>query len=169
MPIEYVEGDLISSGESLLAHGCNAKGAFGSGFAGALKGRMPAAYDAYMHAHASGRLDLGSVVWARQGGRIVANCITQPTYGRTGIHLDYGALRSCMRVLNAAARNGIPGIGLPAGHPRIAMPTIGADRGGGDWRRIAAIIEEEILDAQPVVYYLRTSGFRPPVDRLPGL
>jgi len=168
MRIEYVEGDLIASGESLLAHGCNARGAFGSGFAGALRSRMPAAYDAYMDAHASGRLDLGSIVWARQGGTIVANCITQPTYGRTGTHLDYGALRACMKSLNAAARDGIPGVGLPAGRPRVAMPTIGADRGGGDWVRIAAIIEDEITDALPVVYYLRTSGFRPPQDTFPG-
>lgn len=169
MKILYVEGDLIASPETLVAHGCNAKGAFGSGFAAAIRSKVPAAYHAYMDAHAAGRLDLGSIIWARQNGRVVANCITQPTYGRTGLHIDYHALRACMRSLNEAARDGIPGIGLAKGSGRVAMPTIGADRGGGDWRVISAIIEEEMVDAIPAVYHLRTSGFRPPVDTLPGL
>jgi O-acetyl-ADP-ribose deacetylase (regulator of RNase III) len=36
----------------------------------------------------------------------------------------------------------------------VAMPQIGAGLGGGDWTVIAAIIESELTDVQPVVYIL---------------
>jgi hypothetical protein len=34
------------------------------------------------------------------------------------------------------------------------MPQIGAGLGGGDWRTIEAIIEEEFIEIKPVVYQL---------------
>jgi hypothetical protein len=34
------------------------------------------------------------------------------------------------------------------------MPMIGAGLGGGDWHRIAAIIQEESQHFQPVVYQM---------------
>lgn len=156
MTIEYVRGDLLESGEAVIAHGCNALGAFGSGFALAIRGKIPAAYVAYERAHRSGGLKLGTVVWAEHDSGLVANCITQPTFGRRGLHLDYDALRSCMRIINEASRAG------PRRFDRIAMPLIGADRGGGDWDLISGIIEQELVDVQPIVYILPGAKFQPP-------
>jgi len=165
--MQYVEGDLISANEPVIAHGCNALGAFGSGFAAAVRARLPEAYRSYQFAHRNGVLRLGTVVWGMHHGRIVAHCITQPTYGRSGLHLSYDALRSCMRELNAAGRDGCKEADIP-GFDRIAMPLIGADRGGGDWSVISAIIAEELRDVKPVVYFLPGSGFIPPQPRFPG-
>lgn len=169
MRIEYHEGDLIRDvAQTVIAHGCNAMGRFGSGFAGALNVSMPEARQAYLAGYEKGQVRLGNVIWARSRGRHVANCITQPSYGRTGLHLDYAALRACFRRLNAVGRDGDASIGLPRGFERIAMPLIGADRGGGDWSRISAIIEEELTEVAPVVYFLPGSGFRPPEPCFPG-
>jgi len=167
--ILYVEGDLFSAREDVVAHGCNAMGRFGSGFAGQVAERMPWARDAYMAAHAGGRVRPGAVIWARDGGRAVANCITQRTYGRSGLHVDYRALRECMRRVNAAGRDGSDTGGPPQGFARIAMPTLGIGLGGGEWGRVSEIIEGEMTDVLPVVYYLRKSRFIPPERLLPGL
>lgn len=170
MPIEYVRGDLVAAAdETVIAHGCNALGKFGSGFAGALNLAIPEARRAYLEGHARGMARLGAVIWARSRGRFIANCITQPTFGRSGLHLDYDALRACMRTLNATGRDGDASIGLPNGYRRIAMPLIGSDRGGGDWARISAVIEAEMVDVSPIVYHLPGADFTPPDPRLPGL
>jgi len=161
MDIEYVRGDLLSAGETVIAHGCNARGAFGSGFALAIRNKIPSSYAAYDKAYRSGGLKLGSVVWAEYPGGLVANCITQPTYGRSGLHLDYNALRSCMAEINEAAKT--------RAFDRVAMPLIGADRGGGDWTRISDIIEHELNDVRPVVYVLPGARFTPPTKRQPSL
>jgi len=158
MAIEYVEGDLLASDEQVVIHGCNVRGAFDTGFAGVVRKRHPAALEAYMNHHRNGGLVLGSVVWAFDG-RLVGNALTQPTYGRTGLHLSYDALASCMRAVDDAARNGIPGTPFSGGFSRVSMPLIGSDRGGGDWDRIERIIGENLVSAKTVVYVL--PGHRP--------
>lgn len=165
MALGYVEGNLVISSERVILHGCNARGAFGSGFAGVVRKVHPAAYDAYMAAHAGGRLMLGSVVWADSAGTAVGNCITQPTYGRDGRrHISYEALRSCMRQVRIAADEGIPGTDFEEGFSRVAMPLIGADLGGGEWSVISRIIADELQGLEAVVYVL--PGRRPSAAEL---
>lgn len=155
MALRYIEGDLLASDEAVILHGCNARGAFASGFAGAVRKSLPSAYDAYMDAHRTGRLLLGSVVWAGCGGILVGNCVTQPTYGRDGRrHVDYDAVRACMRTVNLAAAEGVPGTPFEEGFRRVSMPLIGADLGGGDWDVISRIVAEELVDCEAAVYVL---------------
>jgi len=162
MAVRYIEGDLFAGQETVVIHGCNAKGAFGSGFAGKVKSRYPDAAKAYYGSHRENGLVLGSVIWAGCGDRIIGNCITQPTYGRDRKrHISYDALRTCMRTVNLAASEGIPGTTAENGFGAVAMPMIGADLGGGDWKIISRIIEEELRDVEPIVYFL--PGRSPPV------
>jgi O-acetyl-ADP-ribose deacetylase (regulator of RNase III) len=165
MDIEYVRGNLLEASETVIAHGCNAQGKYGRGVALEIRNRYPAAYAAYERAFENGTLDLGTVVWARHGNGYVANCIVQPTYGfrGTGIHIDYEALRSCMRSINEVAKKAVQNP-----FDRVAMPLIGADRGGGNWRTISEIIEQEMTDVRPVIYVLPGARFEPP-HRQPSL
>jgi O-acetyl-ADP-ribose deacetylase (regulator of RNase III) len=149
MPLRYVHGDLLEAPERVVAHGCNAKGVFALGVAGLVRRRWPEAFASYAEAHAEGRLVLGSVVWARSAvGKVVANCITQPTYGRTGLHVDYEAVRRCMEAIRHECRPG----GMAEGERSIAMPLIGAGLGGGDWRTIMGCIEAGLGSLEAVVY-----------------
>lgn len=151
--IEYKTGDLLGAPERFLLHGCNARGVMGSGVAKLIRQRWPRAYEDYRKAFEEDGLRTGQVIWVDVGDKVVANAITQPTYGRSGVHLDYEALRAVMREVEAAADGVSDSEGRDLGPvTAIAMPLIGAGLGGGDWRRIAAIIEEELDRVQPVVY-----------------
>ncbi|MBY3433192.1 hypothetical protein HFN89_03215 [Rhizobium laguerreae] len=163
MAIEYIEGDLIASGEEVVIHGCNTRGGFDTGFAGVVKKRHPAALDAYMEYHRNGGLVLGSVIWAYDG-RLIGNALTQPTYGRAGKHVSYAAVEACMQSIEDAARNGVPGTPFSGGFTRVSMPLIGADRGGGDWNEIERIVETTLKSVKTVVYVL--PGHRPSADAL---
>ncbi len=155
MKIEYIKGDLLASKEPLIIHGCNAKGAFGSGFAGAIKAKHPFAYQGYMRVHKEMGLTLGTINWAQTDDLSIGNAITQADYGRDGkLYVSYEAIRAVMRSLNAAATEGIPYGRFRHGFDRVAMPKIGAALGGGDWSVISRIIEEELKDAAPIVYVL---------------
>lgn len=153
MKILYVNGDLLASNESIMVHGCNAQGAFASGFAGAIRKMHPFAYEAYMKGHQNRRLVLGSIIWASSDALSIANAITQEKYGKDGSrYVSYDAIRVVMETLNAAGKEGVPYSAHRHGFDRIAMPMIGAGLGGGDWTEIEKIIETAMTDVQPVVY-----------------
>jgi O-acetyl-ADP-ribose deacetylase (regulator of RNase III) len=153
MTVEYIEGDLLASDEGVIVHGCNVKGGFDTGFAGVVRKRHPLAMQAYMDHHKKGGLILGSVIWAFDG-RLIGNALTQPTYGRTGQHVSYDAVRACMKAVRVASRYGVPGTPYANGFERVSMPLIGSQRGGGDWDVIERIVEEELKGLRTVVYVL---------------
>lgn len=86
---------------------------------------------------------MGEVYAYAEHDKIILHCITQSSYGRSGIHVSYEAIRDCMAEINEK----YPG-------ERVAMPQIGAGLGGGDWERISKIISETATNFQPVVYIL---------------
>jgi O-acetyl-ADP-ribose deacetylase (regulator of RNase III) len=156
MKIEYIKGDLFSTNITTIVHGCNAQGVMGSGVAKIIRDAYPKAYDRYrkeyeLHQH----LKLGDVIPVPCGDRvndadnfkIIVNAITQDFYGRDGTrYVSYDAVADSMHKINKFCD--VYGI------TEIAMPQIGAGLGGGDWNVIAAIIESELTDIQPVVYIL---------------
>lgn len=147
MKIRYVKGDLIRADEEIIMHGCNAQGVMGSGVAKAIRNRWPYAYEVYAYEHKIHGLELGEVVWAKCEDKLIANCITQANFGRDGEqYCDYEAIRKCCQTVVAQAS--------VRGNKAVAMPQIGAGLGGGDWRTIEAIIEEEFIEIKPVVYQL---------------
>lgn len=166
--IYYKVGNLLHCTESVLVHGCNAQGVMGSGVAAAIRAEMPRAYEVYRHAYETRGLKLGEIVPALVHrvdaalDMIVVNGITQDMYGRNGKqYVDYDAVRE---VFNSTVdmcwqlyqdyENGET--------MDIAIPKIGAGLGGGDWKVIEEIIDEETgADLDVVVYVLNESEIPP--------
>lgn len=152
--IRYVVGNLLEASEDVVVHGVNVLGRFGKGVAGAMAEAWPEAKDSYLRAHTAGRLKLGTVVWADVGSHIVGHAVTQPTIGRTGLHVSMSALTGCMGAIASAAVNGIPQTRLTSGFRSVAMPKIGAGLGGGDWQEIESAIESACTDLDIAIYVL---------------
>ena len=134
--------DIFSHENSCIVHGCNAQGVMGSGFALAVKERHVGAFYAYLDQVKSclNKNDLlGTVSYftddPSNGSLVIANAITQLSYGRTGErYVNYEAVQ---KAFNHIAKSVKPGV-------VIRYPKIGAGLGGGEWDIIAAIIEEEL-------------------------
>lgn len=144
--IKYVVGDLLTSDEKFIVHGCNAKGKFRSGFAKGVRELYPNCYKAYMKEYETNGLTMGSVVVYQdpKNGVTIYNAITQPTFGYDGQqYVDYGAIKTALIRADDHATGG-----------RLAMPKIGAGLGGGDWKIISEIIELCVINNDPIVYVL---------------
>jgi O-acetyl-ADP-ribose deacetylase (regulator of RNase III) len=138
------KGDLLAAEEAMIVHGCNARGAMRSGVAKAIRGRWPEAYEAYTTEHKARGLSLGDVVFAKTGdGKLIANAITQASYGRnkTRRYVSYDAVEASMSKVAAKAAK----LGITA----VAMPRIGAGLANGDWRVLECIIRCSI-DGSPI-------------------
>lgn len=145
MKIIYKQGDLLECTEQVIVHGCNAQGVMGSGVALAIRKKYPEAYDAYKSAYENGALELGEVVGAYSGDKLILNAITQRFYGRDKlkVYADYEAIRDAFRSINEQC-----------GYSSVAIPKIGAGLANGDWSIIEKIIEAECTDVQVVCYVL---------------
>lgn len=163
-------GDFIEGNESLIVHGCNAQGVMGAGVAKAIRERLPFAYHPYRSTYLSRGLRLGEVIWALnvrigQKPRIVGNAITQEYFGNDGQrYVDYAAVQAAMRAVNhicalsqADYANANDYIDIAGVSPiyAVGMPMIGAGLAGGEWSRIAEIIEAESINFKPIVYRLQ--------------
>jgi O-acetyl-ADP-ribose deacetylase (regulator of RNase III) len=150
MKIEYRQGDLFTTEIELILHGTNSKGVMGSGVAKIVKEQFPSAYAAY-HLWCSKGFRLGQYLAVPERNKVIINAVTQQNYGKAVEQLgpnairyvSYDAVAEIMHALNKAYTGST-----------IAMPTIGAALGGGDWSVISAIIESELKTVQPVVYIL---------------
>lgn len=147
MKIEYRKGNLFDTDILHIVHGCNAQGVMGSGVAKIVKEQYFDAYKFYAEQYDEHGLKLGDVQFVPANGKVIVNAITQDNFGRTGEKfVDYEAVANCMKSINKLLKLN--------GESHVAMPQIGAGLGGGDWTVIAAIIESEMTDIQPVVYTL---------------
>lgn len=139
--MKRVKGNLIQlalDGDfQTIIHGCNCQCTMNSGVAKEIREVFPEAYEADCRTTKGDRKKLGSFSFAevvRDGKRItIVNAYTQYGYGRTGVHVDYAAVQSCMVEISASFSG-----------TRIAYPRIGAGLGGGDWHRIALLIEKAL-------------------------
>lgn len=165
MKIRYVTGNLLSADETVIVHGCNARGAYASGVAGVIRREWPFAYDAYRKAYGDRKCDFfpGEVIWAFDVDgdmtRIVGNLITQHDYGQEPgrVYVSYDAVRMAFRTVNdfiASTQDGIVQIANITPLGAVAMPLIGTKLGGGLWEIISEIIERESTCFEPVVYTL---------------
>lgn len=134
--ITYKKGDLFTTSDKYIIHGCNALGIMGSGVAKIVKEKYPAAYEDYKD-HCSLREPsrlLGTVKLSLQPeGKMIINAITQMQYGTDGKrYVSYDAIDDCFATIS--------NMNIPSGHG-ISMPKIGAGLGGGHWPIIAEIID----------------------------
>jgi O-acetyl-ADP-ribose deacetylase (regulator of RNase III) len=131
MPITYKKGDLLTSEETIIMHGCNSMGVMGSGVAKAIREKYPEAYSAYRKQEEIDGLKLGtysSVI--TKDNKLIINAITQKYYGRDGKkYVSYDAISAVAKTLNELYEN-----------TSIAIPKIGAGLGGGSWDVIEKIL-----------------------------
>ena len=139
--MKRVKGDLIQlalDGEfDLIVHGCNCFCTMGAGIARQIQDRFPQALAADKATPSGDRSKLGNYSMARlshtQGEFIIINGYTQYHYNGPGVLLDYQALDTLFQRL----KSDFPG-------HRMGYPKIGAGLAGGDFHRIAAIIDRAL-------------------------
>ena len=130
--IRIVRGNLLDA-KGMIVHGCNAQGVMGSGVAAAIRAKWPGAYAAYRACYEAAGLRLGTVTLWSNDEVTVVNGITQEFYGRDSrVYVDYDAVRGVFKTVAELQRN--------TGQD-VNFPLIGCGLGGGDWTRVAQIIE----------------------------
>ena len=147
--MEVIKGNVFDAflyPNSCVVHGCNAQGVMGSGVARVVRNDFPAAYYEYVRRHDEVGLKLGEIIPVSVlSGRYVINAITQEFYGGPPTrYVDYDAVRTAFRAVRAFAAQ----MNLET----VNYPMIGAGLGGGDWRVISAIIDEELEGCKHVVW-----------------
>jgi len=139
--MRYIYGDIVKMVEQfdVVLQGNNCFHTMNAGIARQFREAYPQVYEAdyYGTAYAD-RGKLGTYSRACVGDAVVLNCYTQYGHNPGDKPFDYDALR---RVLKAVKSE--------YGGKRIAMPMIGSGLAGGEWDRIAEIIEQE-LDGEDV-------------------
>ena len=140
--MKKVKGDLIAlalGGEfNVIVHGCNCQCAMGKGIAKTIKTRFPEAYQADLKTNKGDREKLGTIsfttVNSEEQKLTIVNAYTQFDWRGKGSKVDYAAIKSCfMRIKDKFSGS------------RIGYPAIGAGLAGGDWKRIATIIDEVLM------------------------
>ena len=147
--INYIVGDLFTTDCKVIAHQVNTYGVMGAGVALIVKDRFPKAFEEYyQNSLLSNGLMLGDAIIVDCGDKIIANIVGQNNTGRDGaLYTSYDALHVGLTKLNKYC--------VTQGITEVAMPMIGAGLGGGDWTQIEQIIEEALVDVQPIVYKLQ--------------
>lgn len=136
--MNIVRGDLIELALAgrfdVIVHGCNCYCAMGKGIALSIKRVFPEAYaaDCATVSGDAGKLGTFTVAHVRRGGveLSVANAYTQLHWRGAGTKVDYDAVRRAMEAVKRAFSG-----------KRIGYPKIGAGLAGGDWDRIATLID----------------------------
>lgn len=140
--IQYRKGNVLaeigSPGSPLIIpHICNNVGAFGAGFALAVRKKYPAAHDLFTMMDR----ELGSVGFCQAGENVwIANMIAQNGLRSASnrVPLDYDALTDCLyQVAGFADHLG--------GKPVVKAPRFGAGLAGGKWPRIELIINQTLI------------------------
>jgi O-acetyl-ADP-ribose deacetylase (regulator of RNase III) len=153
--IEYVIGDAtqpVTEGSRIIAHICNNKGRWGSGFTLDVSSRWQAPERLYRQWYRGGIYEetpfrLGETQFIdvgynperiRDRGLWIANMIAQDGLRSASNQkpVCYDSLRTCLRTVGRKA------VDL---HAEVIMPRIGTGRGGGKWVDIEPMIMEELI------------------------
>lgn len=129
--LKYHKGDLFSTSDPIIAHGCNSMGVMGSGVAKIIRSKYPGAYDIYSKSLRA----LGTNIIYHHFDKIIVNMITQERYGRdiTERYVSYDAIDSCFKHLIEWM--------IKFNYKTVSIPKIGAGLGNGNWNIISEIIE----------------------------
>lgn len=137
--IREIMGDLFSSPDKLIVHGCNDQRVMGAGIAVPIKNRYPKAVAPYFDANT--KLVMGEVVYGFDRNTWIANAITQTLGAKTedNLPISYKAIETCFKSIhNFCLENSIDA---------ISLPQIGAGLGGGDWDVIRSSLDSVFLDS----------------------
>lgn len=135
--MKIIQGNLITEAQSnhfdVIIHGCNCFCTMGAGIAKDIKRAFPEAYKADIATRNGDRSKLGTYSSATIGNLTVLNAYTQYEYGKSRINVSYDAIQKVF----CQIKRDFTG-------KRIGYPAIGAGLAGGDWKRIYAIICDEL-------------------------
>ena len=132
----YERGDITRTHLTHIIHGCNNQGAFNAGVAKAIACTFPQAQKEYFDLVNNKNFTqreylLGMVQIIQTKNKVIGNCFTQPSYGRSGIHasLKYigDSIQSFIDILKPEA---------------IASPKIGCGLGGLSWDVVKEVYNE---------------------------
>lgn len=158
MIVDIKKGDLIKRAldgkYDVIVHGCNCFCRMGAGIALQIKTILPEAYEADLATKAGDKSKLGTYTKAdiayeygtevkRQDMLTIVNAYTQYGHNPKDKPVDYDAIRKIFAQLNEDYAD-----------MNVGIPMIGAGLAGGDWNRIASIIDEVTpkLDVHLVEY-----------------
>ena len=132
MSIEYIEGDVLNSGEQVVIHGCNCFNNMGSGIAKQVRIEYPEAHAVDYATVPGDTSKLGTYTTAvgKNGTRII-NAYTQYHYSRREVNADYNAIECALMTIC----NDFPDQKV------FAMRKIGVGLAGGDWNVIEQMLE----------------------------
>lgn len=142
--LKVIKGNLfeLAPEKCIIAHGCNAQGVMGSGFAKAIRDMYPEAFEVYHTTYKHHGLALGEVIpCGNRESRIIANCITQEYYGRDpdSVYVSYDAVVLSMKIVaRHSARLKLP----------VYLPFIGGGLANGNRNILMAIFEETFKDVE---------------------
>jgi len=139
--MKYENGDLIKkalNGEfEVIVHGCNCFNTMGAGIAKQIKYNFPEAYQVDSITKKGDKEKLGKCSFVQINRKniylTIVNAYTQYRYGREKVSTYYSAIRKCMKWIKENFHD-----------KKIGMPLIGAGLGGGDWKIISRIINQEL-------------------------
>jgi O-acetyl-ADP-ribose deacetylase (regulator of RNase III) len=141
MPIRYVSGDLFANAHhaEALAHGCNCKGSMGAGIAVGFRERYPEMFEQYRDLCKSSprRFNPGDCFLYKSDDQPwVFNLATQEDYWHD--RATYAAIETALtRMREQADAEGVTS---------IALPRVGAGKGGLSWKKVKAVIERVLGD-----------------------
>lgn len=146
MIITTVQGDLLDTDLTYIAHGVNCQNRFGSGVAHAISVKYPEVkkqYHEYCKEWRGYSALLGRVHKVQTSGpHIVYNLFTQDHYGYDGAkYVSYDAIDECFAKLNRIL------VGK-----KLAIPKIGCGLAGGNWEIVWRIIDDVTPDLDVYVY-----------------
>lgn len=153
--LKIVEGDLFKGavGRCVIAHGCNAFGEMGAGFAAMMRDRFPENFLEYRRFCGAGRIGVGQWLCVHEDDKAIFNLITQYDYGKEPgvVYVDYAAVEKGLRAVELYARL----YKLP-----VHIPFIGAGKAQGDPEKLKAIFEEVFAQTDAMLYLKPTSRKR---------
>lgn len=131
-------------GRCVIAHGCNALGVMGSGFAAQLRVRYPLAFLEYRAMCLNYRIKVGQWQIVHERDKAICNLITQDGYGHEDtVYVDYEAVEKGMVVAHSYC----------CLYDQVAhFPLIGGGLARGDKDQLIAIFEKVFAHADGVLY-----------------
>jgi len=144
--VEEIQGNLLDTTVSAIAHGVNCQNTMGSGVAKALFTKWPeikSKYHDFCNMNGPSHR-LSQVQAVNTDDKTILNCFTQEWYGYDGRkYVSYDAIYECFNFISQF-------------YDEVAIPKIGCGLAGGDWNVVKEIINSATgSDCKVYVYYLK--------------
>lgn len=150
--ITIINGNLFSAQEGIICHQVNCKGVMGRGVAKTFKAQYPLAFNQYQSLCNDFVADelLGTILMRAETDNNWTCCMfAQDDWRGYGCNTDYAAFRECCDAIKRQIK------ALHLGNITINMPYgIGAGLGGGEWKIIHSILEEEFENYNLILWKL---------------